>query len=318
MQSFIPMLVSFGIAFITIPFWRKAALAWGFVDQPGARKIHVVPIPLLGGIAIYLGCVITIVSFDGWSNRSITMAIGGGLLVIVGLVDDWYKSQKKNFAVWPRVVAYGVAAGIPPLLGIQITGMTSWFQPENPGMIFFDPWFSWLVTMLWIFSLINMVNFIDGVDGLASGIVAIASITLFIIAMMKGTMGPGLLAASIAGACIAFWVYNVYPAKMFMGDAGATFLGFGLAVVTIDGAFKSAAVVSLLPPIIALGVPLLDTGIVMTRRMLQGSGLHRADKLHTHHTLMKWGLSQAQTVSFLYLIGVIFSLLSIVAVLVIE
>lgn len=318
MNAFIPMLLSFGLVFLMIPLWRRAAMAWGFVDQPGGRKIHVAPIPLLGGPAIYIGAALAMAAFDGWTARTQALTVGGALLMVTGLIDDWHKTRRKEFAVWPRVLLYLAVSAVPPLYGIRITGMTRWFAPEAPGMIMFEPWLGWLATVIWIFGLINMFNFIDGVDGLAAGIAGIAAVTLFVIAMIMGQPGPALTAMVIAGASVAFWVYNMHPAKIFMGDAGATFLGYGLALVTVEGALKGAALVSLLPPVLALGVPILDTGIVMLRRLAGGSGLHKADQMHTHHSLMKWGLSQTQTVSFLYLIGVIFSLLSILVVVVIE
>lgn len=313
-----PMLLSFGLVFVMIPLWRRAAVAWGFVDQPGGRKIHAAPIPLLGGPAIYIGCVLAMAAVGGWTGRTLALTAGGALLMAAGLVDDWHKSRLKEFAIWPRVLMYLAASAVPPLCGIRIAGMTRWFAPEHSGMIIFDPWLGWLATLIWIFGLINMFNFIDGVDGLAAGIAGIAAVTLFAVATMKGQPGPALTAMVMAGASVAFWVYNMHPAKIFMGDAGATFLGYGLALVTVEGALKSAALVSLLPAVLALGVPILDTGIVMLRRLISGTGLHKADQLHTHHSLMKWGLSQTQTVSFLYLIGIIFSLLSILAVVVIE
>jgi UDP-GlcNAc:undecaprenyl-phosphate GlcNAc-1-phosphate transferase len=162
-----------------------------------------------------------------------------------------------------------------------------------------------------------MINFIDGVDGLASGIVTISSFTLLIAAIFKEQHGTAILAAALAGACLAFLAFNFYPARIFMGDAGAVFLGYTLAVLAVDGSFKSATMISTLVPVFAIGVPIMDSVIVMTRRLWSGKGLHRADKLHTHHTLMSWGLTQTQTVSFLYLIGMLFSLLSIILLLVI-
>jgi UDP-GlcNAc:undecaprenyl-phosphate GlcNAc-1-phosphate transferase len=166
-----------------------------------------------------------------------------------------------------------------------------------------------------VFAITNMLNFIDGVDGLAAGIATISSLTLFVIALLKGEPNTALLAVVIVGACGAFLTYNFYPARIFMGDAGATFLGYTMAIIAIDGAFKSATFVSILVPLLALGLPIMDTVIVFARRFMEGRGLHRADKLHTHHSLMKWGLTQTQTVSFLYLVSVLFSLLSIIVLL---
>ena len=146
-----------------------------------------------------------------------------------------------------------------------------------------------------------MINFIDGVDGLAAGVSMISSLTLCVTALLRHQTETALLSLIIFGACAAFLAYNFYPARIFMGDAGAAFLGYTLALIAVEGAFKSATLITIFIPLLALGVPILDTVIVMTRRLVEGKGLHKADKLHTHHVLMRWGLSQIQTVSFLYL-----------------
>jgi UDP-GlcNAc:undecaprenyl-phosphate GlcNAc-1-phosphate transferase len=299
------LIVSLSIVMLLVPLAKKVAIRWGFVDQPTHRKIHKAPIPLLGGTAIYVGCILTLIIFDGWSPRTLTLLSGGILLVTIGLMDDWYKTQGKEFPVWPRLIIYILVSTVPLWFGIKIVGVTHWI---SHGMIFFPAWLVIGATMLWVFSLTNMLNFIDGVDGLAAGIATISSLTLFIASLLKGQAGTATLAAVLAGACIAFLVFNFYPAKIFLGDAGATFLGFSLAVTAVDGAYKT-----MLVPLLALGVPILDTLIVFTRRFLEKKGLHKADKLHTHHSLMKWGLTQTQTVSFLYLIGALFSVLSILA-----
>lgn len=309
---FIPLIVTFGIVFMLVPIIRGWAVQTGFVDQPSTRKIHARPIPLMGGLAIYCGCVASIWIFNGGSPLTYTVLTGGTLLVAVGLLDDWYKSRGKEFAVWPRLLVYALTSSVPLWYGITIIGITN---VPGPGMIFFPPWLVWVSTMLWVFSITNMINFIDGVDGLATGIATLASLTLLVTALIKGQDGSAVLAAVIVGACIAFLTYNFYPAKIFMGDAGATFLGFTLAVLAVDGAFKSATFISVFVPILALGVPILDTVIVFSRRLAERKGLHKADKLHTHHSLMKWGLTQTQTVSFLYLVGALFSLASIILLL---
>jgi UDP-GlcNAc:undecaprenyl-phosphate GlcNAc-1-phosphate transferase len=305
-------LTAFGVVIGLVPFIRSLALRMGFVDRPGGRKIHKHPIPLMGGVAIYVGSIASMAVFDGLSPRTMTVALGGTALVAIGLIDDWFKTKGKEFAVWPRVAVYAAVSAVPILFGIKIIGMSKFM---GGGMVIFPVWFMWLSTMLWVFAITNMINFIDGVDGLASGIVTISSLTLFVISLMKGQYGTAVMAAVIAGASAAFLVYNFYPAKIFMGDAGATFLGFSLAVLAIDGAFKSATLAAVAVPILVLGVPILDTVIVFFRRILEGKGLHKADKLHTHHSLMQWGLTQTQTVSFLYLVGLLFSLISIIVVL---
>jgi UDP-GlcNAc:undecaprenyl-phosphate GlcNAc-1-phosphate transferase len=300
-------MISFGLVVGLVPFARRLAIISGFVDRPSQRKIHAKPIPLLGGAAIFIGTIFLMLWFDGMTDRTKTLLTGGAMLVIIGLTDDWFKSKGKEFAVWPRLIVYILVSSVPLWYNIEIIGVSRWFAG---GMYFFPEWLVVAATMLWVFSLTNMMNFIDGVDGLASGIASISSLTLFVASLLRGQEGTAVMAAILAGACIAFLVFNFHPAKIFLGDAGATFLGFALAVTAVDGAFKT-----LLVPVLALGVPIMDTIIVFSRRFIEKKGLHKADKLHTHHSLMKWGLTQTQTVSFLYLIGGVFSLLSIIALL---
>lgn len=307
-----PALVSFVIVLALVPVLRSAAIRIGFVDRPNHRKIHARPIPLMGGVALYAGCLIAVLLYDGGSARFAAVAVGGTALVAIGLIDDWYKVRGKDFPVWPRLIVYATVSAVPAWLGIQVVGVTN---VAGEGMLLFPVWMCWLATMAWVFGITNMINFIDGVDGLASGIVTISSLTLLVVAVVKGESGPAVLAAALVGACLAFLIFNFYPARIFMGDAGAVFLGYVLAVLAVDGSFKSATIISILVPVLAIGVPIFDSVFVMMRRMWSGKGLHRADKLHTHHTLMSWGLTQTQTVSFLYLIGALFSLLSIIVLL---
>lgn len=301
------------IVCLCVPLLQKLALKYGFVDRPNARKIHNKPIPLLGGAAIYVACTAAIIVFQGINRLSLTIAIGGAVLVLIGLLDDAAKSKGGDFPVWPRVIIYSGVSMLPLLFHIQISGVTN---PASGLFLELPHSIAWISTTLWVFALINMINFIDGVDGLASGVCTLSALTLLVAALIKGQMDTALLAAIVSGACIGFLIYNFHPARIFMGDAGATFLGYTLAVIAVDGAFKKATFITVLVPVLALGLPILDTIIVMLRRLATGRGLHQADKLHTHHALMKWGLSQVQTVSFLYLIAALFSLLSIILLLV--
>lgn len=308
----IPFMTAFGVVYFIIPGLRAIALRYDFVDRPNHRKIHAEAIPLLGGVALFTGILSTMLAFQGWTPLTQTISLGCTILLVTGLVDDWAKTRGKDFPVWPRLIIYLVASTIPVWFGIDIIGVSA----LGSGMVYFPDWLVWVATTLWVFGIMNMINFIDGVDGLASGITLISALTLFIAAYVTGQVPSALLALILVGVCTAFLVYNFYPAKIFMGDAGAIVLGYTVAVVSIEGALKSATLVSIGVSVLALGVPFLDTAIVMTRRLLENKGLHKADKLHTHHSLMKWGLTQTQTVSFLYLVGSIFSLLAVIVLLV--
>ncbi|GIO14915.1 undecaprenyl-phosphate alpha-N-acetylglucosaminyl 1-phosphate transferase [Cohnella xylanilytica] len=303
---------SFLLVLLLVPIVRAGALRIGFVDRPARRKVHTKPVPLSGGVAIYAGVIATTFLFLGDSPIFRAIAVGGALLVAIGLVDDAFKSSGREFPVWPRLLIYIGVSLIPSAFGITIAGISA---PSRSAMILFSPGWAAFFTALWVFSLINMLNFIDGIDGLASGVCVISSFTLFAASLIGNQSVTALIGIALAGACLAFLTYNFHPARIFMGDAGATFLGYTLAVTAIEGTLKGATFLSLFVPVLALGVPILDTVIVFSRRLLEGKGLHRADNLHTHHSLMRWGLTQVQTVSFLYLIAAVFSLMSIVILL---
>lgn len=303
---------AFSLVILLVPFVRRFAIRAGFVDRPTRRKIHSQPVPLSGGVAIFAGVILTSILFMGHSSLFRTIIFGGLALVAIGIVDDGYKSRSLEFPVWPRLLVYIAVAFVPVWQGIAIQGISS---PSSSAMILFSPLIGTVFTVVWVFALINMLNFIDGIDGLASGVCVISSLTLFAVSLITNHSETAIVAIALAGSCLAFLTYNFHPARIFMGDAGATFLGYTLAVTAIDGTLKGATLLSISVPMLALGVPILDTAIVFSRRLLEGKGLHRADNLHTHHSLMKWGLTQVQTVSFLYLIAAVFSLLSIVILL---
>lgn len=206
-----------------------------------------------------------------------------------------------------------IAACILPIFGVSIQGIHIPFLEY--GFILFPLWLRVFTTVIWVVAITNMMNFLDGVDGLAAGIAAISATTLFI-ALLKGHEAMALLSIILIGTSLGFLRHNFHPARIFMGDAGATFLGYVLAAIAVGGAFKSATLVSMLIPVLALGVPIMDAFYVIFKRFRENRPIYIADKGHTFHYLMKSGLSQKQTVTFLYLLGICFSLVSIVILLV--
>jgi UDP-GlcNAc:undecaprenyl-phosphate/decaprenyl-phosphate GlcNAc-1-phosphate transferase len=304
---------AFLFVYFTVPYIRRLAIRIGFVDRPNQRKIHKEPIPLLGGLAIYFGFVITSAIFGHAGSTLFGIATGGLVIFAIGVLDDFYKTRGRDFKAWPKFVMQIIAAVILMLYGVRISGVN---LPLGHGYFTFPLYVSVLATVVWVVAITNMMNFLDGVDGLASGLAAISAITLFFIALLKGQTAMAVLAVILVGSALGFLRHNFHPARIFMGDAGATFLGFVLAAVAVDGAFKSATLVSIAVPVLALGVPILDTIWVIFRRFRENRPIYIADKGHTFHMLMKSGLSQIQTVTFLYLLGICFSLASIVVQLV--
>ncbi|MEG0764505.1 MAG: MraY family glycosyltransferase, partial [Pseudoflavonifractor sp.] len=173
-------------------------------------------------------------------------------------------------------------------------------------------WLQYPVTVIWIVAITNAVNLIDGLDGLACGVSTISSMTLLVIALVVSDGPVALLMAALAGGCIGFLPYNLNPAKIFMGDTGSTFLGFILAVVSIQGLFKFYAIISFAVPFLMLGLPIFDTCFAFIRRIAHGQSPMHADRSHVHHRLIDMGLSQKQAVAVLYIISAILGLSAVV------
>jgi UDP-GlcNAc:undecaprenyl-phosphate GlcNAc-1-phosphate transferase len=306
-------LAAFVLVYFSVPFIRKLALRIGFVDRPNKRKIHKEPVPLLGGLSMYFAFIVTAGIFGKAGKTFWGIFLGGLIIFAIGVIDDYYKTRGKDFKAWPKFVMQILAALILVSFGIKIGGVN---LPFHHGFYTFPVWLSAITTVLWVVAITNMMNFLDGVDGLAAGLSAISAMTLFFIALLKGQPVMAVFAVILMGCTLGFLRHNFHPARIFMGDAGATFLGYVLAAIAVDGAFKSATLVSLVVPVLALGVPILDTIWVIIRRFRENRPIYVADKGHTFHLLMKSGLTQIQTVVFLYLLGICFSLASVVVLLV--
>lgn len=307
----IPYIVPFGFAFllvlILVPLLRKIAFHYQFVDLPNHRKIHQEPIPLLGGIALFISYIVSIWIWVEPLTFKASILITGSLIVGIGLLDDYYKTRKRELSPLPKILIHFVAGIILFALNIRIEGISA---PFHEGMLIFTPGLSLFVTLVWIIGLMNMMNFLDGADGLASGIALISSVTLFLISLVKGQEMISMLSIIFAGVNLGFLRYNFYPAKIFMGDTGSAFLGLVLAVISIEGTLKSATLVSIMMVILAFGVPIFDTAFVLLKRWKNHRPLHMADKTHAHHRLLKRGYTQKQAVAFIYVVSILFSLLS--------
>ena len=310
--------LAFLIAWMLVPGLRKLAFRWKFYDMPNHRKIHREPLPMLGGAAIFAGFLAaTLVVYKYWSEETTTylgLLIGATLLFGIGLVDDFYKTRRKDFPAAPRFVIHILAAGCVAYFGGSVQGFTMPF-PE-PHYVAFSPFLSVAVTIIWIVGVINVFNFLDGIDGLAGGIATISATTLSFVALVKGEVPTAIWGFALAGAALGFLKHNFHPARIIMGDAGSTLIGFLLGAISVIGAFKSVTVVSIFVPVLALGVPILDGLRVVIRRVLSGKPPHKPDRTHSHHRLLDAGFSQVQTVAVLYLVSACFSLTSLIVLLV--
>ena len=302
--------VAFIIALLTTPLANYVAHRVGAIDIPkDGRRMHKEPIPRLGGLAIVLGCMSSIILFatlyDTFPLKELMgIILGAGIIFLLGFFDDIYAlGPKFKFAV--QIVAALVAV----YSGIRVQLVTFPFAKEgilNLGL------FSIPLTVIWIVGVTNAVNFIDGLDGLAAGISSIASLSLLFIAIYINQPGAIILTASIAGACMGFLPYNFNPAKIFMGDTGSTFLGYILAVTSIHGLVKSYTAVVIIVPLLVLGLPVFDTAFAMLRRVLDGRPMMQPDRGHIHHRLIDRGLTTVQAVLVLYSIAIFLGIIALI------
>ena len=305
----IPFSFAFFTALITVPLLGKLALKYNFVDLPNKRKVHKNPIPLLGGLAIFLSYILNLwLWFDSLILQSAITLIGA-LIVAVGLLDDYYKTKNKDFSPLIKIAVHFLAGLLIFSFGIRISGITSVF---GEGIISFQPGLSLFITLLWVIGLMNIINFFDGLDGLASGIAIISSMTLFLISFVRGQEVIALLSVILMGTSLGFLRYNFHPAKIFMGDSGSAFLGLILAIISIEGAIKSATLLSIIMVILAFGVPIFDTVLVVFKRIKNHKPIYLADQSHAHHRLLKMGFSHKQAVATIYIISLLFSIASVI------
>lgn len=289
MSQFVFIAIAAGlIAFVGTPFTLVIARRVGFVAAPGARKTHVAPTPLLGGVAIWAAFVASLLVFGRGSEfRELAAIITGGTLIsIIGLIDD-------RVGLGPRAKLLGqMAAGI-----ILIAGGVS-------AQLFNNALLDVPLTLFWIVGICNAMNFMDNMDGLAAGVAATAAGSFFLLAALNGQALVASLAAALFGACLGFLVYNFQPALTFMGDTGSLLLGFMLAVLGIKLNFPTTNPFSTwMAPIVVLGLPIFDTTLVTISRLRRGVSIATGGADHTSHRLARLGLSHRRVVIALYTVG---------------
>lgn len=287
----IGFLIALVIVLAITPIVMKLAIYFGAMDKPEQRKVHKKPIPRLGGVAIYIAFMIAVCPFIDYRPELIGLLIGGTIIMLVGVVDDFISLPAKV-----KLLGQIVAAAVLVFFGIRIDFITNPF-----GNFIFLEYLAVPVTIFWVVGITNTVNLIDGLDGLAAGISTIATITIMLIALQDANMMVALLAAALAGATLGFLYYNFNPARIFMGDTGSMFLGYVFATISILGMVKSAATIAFIVPILAIGLPILDTTFAIVRRYRGGIPIFKPDKGHLHHRLLAMGFSQRQAVLLMYI-----------------
>ncbi|NME82733.1 MraY family glycosyltransferase [Clostridium sp. SM-530-WT-3G] len=315
MKYVLAMVVSLVVCFATMPFLMKLSHKLEFTDKPSKRKQHKTPKPLCGGIALYIGFFISYFIFVRDDlKQQIVIFVTSTLILIIGLVDDYYKTKGKEFPIFPRLAIQLFSAVLIFNSGIAFVGFTN---PFTSQYIELSKTIQFILTITWIFGVTTVINWSDGKDGLAGGLSLISAGTFFVAALILDQQDPSALVSIIlAGAIIGFLYYNKYPAKVFMGDSGANFLGFILSITALDGAFKQATVMSLFIPILALAVPIFDNLFVIFKRFTEGKPVYQADRSQIHYRLEERGFSTTQVVNCIMLISLAFSVLSIVLLLI--
>ena len=295
------------IALASTPIVKSFAVKVGAMDVPGeARRVHDHPIPRMGGLAIFLGFLLSVVLFADITRQVQGILIGAIIIVATGAVDDIV-----SLRYWIKLLAQIAAAVVAVVHGVVIEIlMNPNIFSENESLLLGA--LSVPITIIWIVGITNSVNLIDGLDGLACGVSTISSVTMLVVALMVAEDNVAVVLAALAGACIGFIPYNLNPAKIFMGDTGALLLGYVLATVSVMGMFKFYAIVTFVVPILALALPLFDTLFAIIRRLLRGQNPMTPDRGHLHHRLIDMGLSQKQAVAVLYALSAMLGLTAVV------
>ena len=301
------LLCAFAVSFLMCPLVKSFAYRIGAIDVPkDNRRMHKKPVPRLGGLAIFLGFMVSMLLFVRIDHQLKGILLGASIIVVLGVVDDM-SPLRASFKFCVQIVAALVAV----FHGVVIEILS------NPNVFAENPywelnWLSIPITVLWIVGITNAVNLIDGLDGLACGVSTISAVSMLVIALLVSEGDVALVMASLVGACLGFMPYNRNPAKMFMGDTGSTFLGYILATISIQGLFKYYAIVSFAVPFLILGLPMFDTLFAIIRRLAHGQNPMAPDRGHIHHRLIDMGLSQKQAVAALYVISSILGLSAVV------
>jgi UDP-GlcNAc:undecaprenyl-phosphate/decaprenyl-phosphate GlcNAc-1-phosphate transferase len=290
--------VAFAAAFCAVPIVRGGALHWGVLDQPSARKLQARATPLLGGLGVYFAFALTVLFNFSFSRELKGVALGATVIVIVGVVDDLL-----DLPAWVKLAGQVAAAAVAMSWGVTLHVAPHWLSASL--------WINLALTLLWFLTVTNAVQFLDGMDGLAAGLGAIAGVFFSITAIQTGQRFLTFLSAALVGACLGFLPYNFRPggARIFLGDGGASFIGFTLAGLAVMGDWAENGLVGLLTPTLILGVPLFDIAFVGTVRVATGKvhgvreWLAYTGRDHIHHRFEALGFTRARSVFLIFSIS---------------
>lgn len=309
------IVLALGLALLVTPLVRKWAFKCGALDCPDQRKIHDRVMPRMGGLAIYISFLAAVLLTCEITPQVAGLLVGGSIIVLLGILDD-----TRGVSPWLKLAGQAAAACAVIPFGIKVEFLTNPFSEGllTLGLLGFP------VTVMWIVAVVNAVNLVDGLDGLAGGTSFIAALTLASVVWIEVSTNGGsqeqveaiALALVLAAAVLGFLRYNFYPARIFLGDSGSMYLGFNVAALAVMGLAKSATFISVIIPVVILGIPFLDTTLAIVRRYYGHRPIFQADKGHLHHRLIEIGLSHRQAVLCLYGVNVVLALSAIVMTLI--
>ncbi|MEW5762969.1 MAG: MraY family glycosyltransferase [Bacillota bacterium] len=287
----VALVLALAAGYLLTPAVGRLAVRVGALDLPDARKLHSGPVPRLGGLAVYLAFLAGLFVSGTFDREVWGLVTGATLVVLLGIADDIYHLPARAKLAGQIVAA---AAAIP--FGLQVEFLTN---PLGPGLIHLG-WWGVPLTIFWLVAVTNALNLIDGLDGLAAGTAVIAAVTLTAVAWTEGHAAATVPALILAAAALGFLRHNFHPAKIFLGDSGSMLLGFVLAGTAVIGLTKSATAVSLIIPILILGIPLFDTAFAVLRRCYKRRPVFGPDREHLHHRLLDAGLTHRRAVLVVY------------------
>lgn len=301
------ILVTFITSLLLVLVVKKIAVHINAMDIPNERKVHKVPIPRLGGLAVFAAFLLGYMLYAPVTSQMISVLIGGFIIILTGMVDD-INSIPARYKFLMQIIAAMIVVLYGKLYfnDLTILGLT----------LSFPTWVNMILSIFFIVAIINAINLIDGLDGLSSGISSIYFLTIAIIGFTRNSLGglDVILSLIMLGSTLGFLFHNFPPAKIFIGDTGSMFLGFMISVIALLG-YKVTTITSIIIPLIILFIPIFDTALAIIRRMLKHESIGHPDKEHFHHQLLKMTSSPTKTILLIYLINGLFSLISILYVL---
>lgn len=303
--------LSLFLMLVITPRLRSLAIKIGYCEKPRDldRKIHNEAKPYLAGLGMFLifwACYFIVLR--DFSQKSLLIMLSSLLIFIIGMIDDWYKIKGSDLKALPKLIVQLSACVLVYFAGVRFLGFTN---PFNGEYFLLPGWLQFSLTVTWMFGVTTVINFMDGMDGLAGGLTCISSCTLFIVAVAKGNSYSAIMGIILVGICLGYLKYNKFPSKILMGDAGATFLGFMLGLISLDGAFKQATAISIFVPVLALGLPIFDNLFVVLNR-INKKPVYEGDSTQVHHRLLAKGMTQKQVVYTLYLVSLCLNLCAII------